>query len=106
MLDAPGTATASCCNGRCCNIQPMTVVNCLYFGLSRSALDAWLLLFAGLILQFSRTFWELRGFEEETVLEMISVCNRVDEFTDCTMLLRAGRGYAEYQPGNGERLSM
>lgn len=58
--------------------------------------------------QFTRSFWELRGFEEETSLEMQSVCGYVDDLIGggASTLLRAGPGYTEYQPANGERLSM
>lgn len=56
--------------------------------------------------QFQRHFWEIRGFEEETSLEMLGACSCVDSLLSTSSLLRAGVGYTEYQPANGERLSM
>lgn len=56
--------------------------------------------------QFQRNFWEIRGFEEETSLDILGVCGCVDDPMSASVLLRAGVGYTEYQPANGERFSM
>ncbi|CAM9609164.1 unnamed protein product [Ectocarpus sp. 4 AP-2014] len=59
---------------------------------------------------YIRSFWELRGFEEETSPEVLRACNLDldDGFNtgSSTTLLRAGAAYTEYQPANDERLSM
>lgn len=61
--------------------------------------------FLNLSRQFTRSFWELRGFKEESLFEVLTACNRIDRASDSTVLMRAGTGYAEYLPGNGEQLS-
>ncbi|CAM9142941.1 unnamed protein product [Ectocarpus sp. 13 AM-2016] len=59
---------------------------------------------------YIRSFWELRGFEEETSPEVLRACSLDldDGFNTgaSTTLLRAGAAYTEYQPANDERLSM
>ncbi|CBJ48670.1 hypothetical protein Esi_0046_0035 [Ectocarpus siliculosus] len=59
---------------------------------------------------YIRSFWELRGFEEETSPEVLRACSLDldDGFKTgaATTLLRAGAAYTEYQPANDERLSM
>eukprot|EP00903_Cladosiphon_okamuranus_P007930 g7655.t1 len=55
---------------------------------------------------WQRSFWEIRGFEEETNVEMLGACSCVDDLMTTSVLLRAGAGYTEYQPANGERLSI
>ena len=55
--------------------------------------------------QFSRSFWEMRGFQEETYFDVLALFNRVDEFTACKVVLRAGERYVEYQPASGNQLS-
>ncbi|CAN0278785.1 unnamed protein product, partial [Ascophyllum nodosum] len=54
---------------------------------------------------FSRSFWEMRGFQEETYFDVLALFNRVDEFTACKVVLRAGERYVEYQPASGNQLS-
>lgn len=56
--------------------------------------------------QFQRSFWEIRGFEEETSMEVLGACSCVDDLLSTSTLLRAGAGYTEYLPADGDRLSM
>lgn len=54
--------------------------------------------------QRSMDFWTRRGFGIETLPEVQDACNPADDFSPGeTVLLRAGKGYNEYQPGNGDR---
>ncbi|CAM9510357.1 unnamed protein product, partial [Scytosiphon promiscuus] len=59
---------------------------------------------------YTRTFWELRGFQEETIPEVLRACGRDGEddtiMAPAATLMRAGPAYTEYQPANADRLSI
>lgn len=55
--------------------------------------------------QHMRKFWQLRGFYDETMLDVVNVCYPTNAFSVSTVLLRAGKGYTAYQPATSERLS-